>query len=267
MYYLFTVCVIEIRSCEIVFSKSKMCMHSMCGSQASYQVSRANQLASGCGTQSISDVLADVSVPEATPGYLADGEDITRLLLQTGKTEGPALNPCSVQMPKAAVLSFHTWHERAPGIVGILLGSKKKTAPAVSVSPLWWGVALRSFLQVRRSRPFVPKRISTSVGSSQQGEPPTIRIVRESRPGLPVFAAKAHCPLLALWQPGRFEYVYTIYTNICVCIYIYNILIYIYIYIYIYIVYTPSLAGILSMYKQASILQLSEGLFQFQGIS
>lgn len=128
MYYLFTVCVIEIRSCEIVFSKSKMCMHSMCGSQASYQVSRANQLASGCGTQSISDVLADVSVPEATPGYLADGEDITRLLLQTGKTEGPALNPCSVQMPKAAVLSFHTWHERAPGIVGILLGSKKKNS-------------------------------------------------------------------------------------------------------------------------------------------
>lgn len=93
---------------------------------------RANQLAVGCGDLSLHEILA--VDPQVDKKALCNSEDITLSLFQVEKKEGPPLPSSSSCLPKAAVFSFQTWHTRAPGIVGILLGVPKKKGGDVCCS-------------------------------------------------------------------------------------------------------------------------------------
>ena len=119
----------------------------MCGREASYQVTRAKQLASGCGTESFADMLNALSVPEsAASKSLADSEDITESILQLDKKEGPSLPPCHVLMPKAAILGFQTWYTRTRGIVGLLLGNQKKKSSSLQRCSIVVGTNFKDLL-------------------------------------------------------------------------------------------------------------------------
>ena len=82
---------------------------------------RANQLASGCGNQNLSEVLASTADLS-----LASSEDITKSVVESERTCGPTLPSSRISMRKAALLGFQTWHTRAPGIGAVLLGRESK---------------------------------------------------------------------------------------------------------------------------------------------
>ena len=82
---------------------------------------RANQLASGCGSQNLSEVLASTADLS-----LASSEDITKSVLESERTCGPTLPSSRISMRKAALLGFQTWHTRAPGIGGSAFGQRKQ---------------------------------------------------------------------------------------------------------------------------------------------
>ena len=80
-------------------------------------------MARGWGDTSLDDVCTQPS--EATENQLAMYEDVTAELVTANSEQMAQLPACATSFNKAAVMTFQTWQQRLPGIVGICLGESK----------------------------------------------------------------------------------------------------------------------------------------------
>ena len=96
--------------------------HSNCTVHAHEAITRAAQFARGCGETDLTDLVATEEGPQRSSA--SSSQDITSSLLVKPKHFGPSRPASATSLQKAAILSFQTWCNRAPGLVGLLLGSK-----------------------------------------------------------------------------------------------------------------------------------------------
>lgn len=86
-------------------------------------LSRARKMARGWGDTSLDDMCTQPG--EATENKLAAYEDVTAELVTVDAEQMAQLPACATSFNKAAVMTFQTWQQRLPGIVGICLGETK----------------------------------------------------------------------------------------------------------------------------------------------